>query len=123
MPAPPRDGASGESSHRNSNGLGIAGFVVSIVAVVPPLWFALLALGFAEDNDDVFVGLTGFLLFVFVILPIELITATPAVILCTASVLSAKRDGQASSRLGVIGLIVSLFACALTVTEFVIIFY
>lgn len=122
---PPDSGTATDTSHTGRNGRAIAGFVLSLAAIVAPIW---LGYSFAANYDEWFVGSglfgsnAGFtaLLVIFIFLPGELILLVPAFLLSLAATKRAKRNQQPNPPLVTASLIISTVATVLLVAVVVV---
>lgn len=117
VPAPPpdRDPAT-DTSRSKRNGCAIAGFIVSLVAIIP---LAGLAYSFGAHHDYWFAAELDtavtvlFVLFIFA--PGELILLISAFILSLIGTRRAKKQELQNGSLGISGLIISTIATILLV--------
>lgn len=106
-----------EAKRRHGSGIVVAGFVLSLVALVPPAW---LAIEFAIDHDGWFSNESDGAFFsgafwsaffvIFLVIPVELLLAGSGFVL---SLLGIKRVSQTNSRMrhfGVAGTVISAVA-------------
>lgn len=120
MPAtPPKEGTISDTSPSRRNGPAIAGFILSLVALLPPIW---LSYSFATNYDEWFdegLALYGanalwtvlFVIFIFV--PGELLLLAPAYVLSATGISRARSSEQPRGSLGIAGLTISIVATIL----------
>ena len=130
-PAPPPDDKDDDDSSQNSgNAAAVSGFVLSVIAVIPPAWVVLrLATVPASTlrEDAGFVSVAIFFGLVFLLVPFEAIFGLLATILSVKGILRVKTEKRPPMADGIVadgiaGLAISLIALLLTISAFVLLF-
>ncbi|WP_420444272.1 RDD family protein [Candidatus Poriferisodalis sp.] len=115
---PPGDTDDDETSHNSGNAAAVSGFVLSVIAVIPP---ALAAYRLATVPAWKFAGFgMGVALILLLLLPYEAIFGLGATTLSIMGIVRAKTEKRPRMALGIAGLAISLITLLLTISTFVI---
>lgn len=122
---PPTDGNDDGTSPRNGNAAAIAGFILSVIAVIPPAVFAnhLATTDLAaECRDSHGLALMGYGLgWVLFLVPFVLIFGIPAAVLSVIGIVRARTEARKRINFGIAGLVLLCCVVILTIASLVMI--
>ena len=119
----PDDKDGDDSSQKSGNAAAVSGFVFSVIAVIPPAFFAY---HLATVPSSTFREARGFGSFayglglVLFLVPFEAIFGLLATILSIKGIVRAKTEKRPRMVFGIAGLVISLVALVLTISAFVL---
>ena len=139
LPTPPPDSKADDGSPRQNDGSprqndglprqndgnapAVAGFILSLIAVVPPALVAhhVATVPASTFHEDYGLPSLEYALFVFVFfLPFEVVFGVPATVLSVVGIVRAMTGARRRIAFGIAGLAVSLVALILTIGAFVL---